>query len=143
MSGAEPTFWSHDDGAEELYHSDQDDAIRDHLDSMLSPGCGDVLKELPTTIKVYGYTRRRLAENEPAIDPDMIVERIFEDLDGEYNSPHDSNDEAPHAAILEAAKALCAAVREHYPVWACERTREETIDVAAWVREHEPEWLQP
>lgn len=133
----EPTFWSHDAEAEELHHADMDDAIREYLDLMLSPG-GDVLKELPATIKVYGYTRITLAENEPAINPDMIVERIFEDLDEEYGS-HDS--ETPHAAILEAAKALCTAMQEHYPVWQCERTHEETIDVAEWVREHVPEWL--
>jgi len=137
----EPTFWSHDDGCETLHHTDMDDAIRDHLDSMLSPGC-DTLATLPETITVYGFTRNVIGKNEPALDPGMVVERIFEDLDEEYGDP-DGRDDSPAPQILAAAEALCAAVREHYRVWTCERTCEERINVAEWVRENEPEWLQP
>ena len=139
----EPTegivFWSCDEGAEELIHSDQEDAIESYLNQRLDPGC-DVLARLPKEVTAFGFVRRPLSAHDP--DPQDVLEDVLYRLDEEYGDPETRTDpETP--AMLEAAKAFCDVVRAEYSPWSCKKACSETINVEAWVREHRPDWLEP
>ncbi len=137
----EIVFWTCDDDGEYLTHSDRNDAIEELLDANLAPGmtAAQVLEELPETIDVYGYARMKVETR--ATVPEDLVRAVLDDLDETYSGPDGSLTEEPTAAMLDAARALIAAVVAEYKPWACERVTTEHVDVNAWIREHRPDWL--
>jgi len=149
---SEPIFWSCDDGAESLSHTDRDEAIEEHLDSFWPPYKGreadriaDFLAGLPKEMSVFGYVRTKVTEND--LDVDAILEasvgRLEEDElgdpDGETWDERMSADQVK--AVKDAAQHLIAVIIENYVPWSCEQTVEEKFDPRAWVVEHHPEWL--
>ena len=81
---------------------------------------------IPESLKVTGYRRMRLEPGEP--DPDAALERIYEDLDDEYNGGDDASE--PSDAVKEAAASLCDLIRREYVPWNCEPAVTITLDAA-------------
>lgn len=129
-------FWSCVD-TEHLVHDDRDAAIEDHLDGLLSPETRDVLAALPAEIEVMGYERMRPTPKDVGDFLDDVLTR----LDEEYGDP-DGDGTKSTPRMLEAERAFIAAVLDDYQSWACEQTHSETVNVADWVREHRPDWLE-
>jgi hypothetical protein len=97
-----------DEDEETLINAEVDEAIESRLDACL-PSI--------QSLTVWGFRRPRLGPNEP--DPDMVLERIYEDLDDEYNGSGEPTDPSP--AVVEAARALCDLIRRTYVPWNCEQ----------------------
>ncbi len=144
---SEPTFWTCDDSAEYLDHSDQEAVIEEFLDNFfeMREPTSKGLARMPEKVTVYGYSRRKLDDDEPALDPNAIIERILEDLDEEYGSPagdHELLSETDMAVIKERVDSLIAEVRARYYPFACEQTHEVEVDTKAWIKEHREDWLE-
>ncbi len=121
-------FWGTGD-EEQLTHTDQDDAIEGILD----------MGELSGTLEICGYARMELPGAESLCD--HVLEHILEGLDEEHSDPEGSYSE-PTDNMKEAAKVFVTAVLSEYTSWACEIVERKTIDVAAWVKENRPDWLE-
>jgi hypothetical protein len=142
---SEPVFWTCDDNAENLCHTDVDEAVDEFLDNFfeLREPAAAGMDRMPETITVYGFSRMKLGANEP--DADLIVERILEDLDEEMGDPDGGFqpfDAEGEAAVKEKALALVAEIRARYRAWACEQTTTVEVNVKAWIAENHPEWLE-
>ena len=122
-------FWDSED-EERLTHTDQDDAIECILD-MSMPG------ELSGTLEICGYAHLELPRAESLCD--HVLEHILEGLDEEHGDPEGSYSE-PTDNMKKAAKVFVTAVLSEYMGWACEIVERKNIDVAAWVKEHRPDW---
>ena len=62
-----------------------------------------------------------------------VVEYLCEWLEDEYGDPEEFEAPTLPAPLSEAAMTFAAAVREHYPVWACRRAGEQEVRVADYV----------
>ena len=144
----EPNFWTCDDAAEQLSCTEMEEAVEEFLDKFFEPRepASAGLARMPESVTVYGYSRMTLDTSEPSLDPDMILERIVEDLDGNgYGDPDGNMDpftKEGMADVMEKGRAFVAAIREHYQPWACEQTHKVDVDVKAWIAENRPDWLK-
>lgn len=140
----EAMLWTCDDAPEGLSHSDPDECIEDYLDNYCDPPKWidgkwtplpreEQVKRLPERITVYGYKRAPLVADH-ILDPDTILERIYEALDEEHNGGEEPTE--PTTRVQEAAAALCAVIREEYVPWNCERVATREIVVAEWLAQH-------
>lgn len=145
---AQPGFWGADfyscsEDDETLTSTDPEDAVEEALDAWMSPKVSP-LEHLRTmvgeTVKVYAFKRRPLDPQDP--NAETIVERIYEDLDDEYGGG-DGPQVEPTKDVIQAARALVAAIRADYRVWQCEKVAEATFNVDSWVKECRPDWLEP
>lgn len=121
-----------EESAEHLQDSEIDDAIESALDR--PPG-----EEFPETIEVWGYARQ---EVNPDFDINMeqILEDVLEHLDETYGGL--DTESKPTEKMIDAAARFARVVAEEYFVWACEGVLEVEVDVRAWIKEHNPEWLK-
>jgi hypothetical protein len=120
-------FWSCDDGDEHLSYTDMDEAIEMALDDS---------GQLDGTIIAYGFSRMRINRR----DCGDVLGDLIERLDEEYGSP-EGPDDIPE--IMRAAEdGFLRIVLAHYVPWACEVVEQHEINVASWVREHRPDWLE-
>lgn len=94
--------------SEVLTHTELNDALEDYLGELNEP----------YEVTVTGYRRGALSENEWALDPDRLIENVYEALDDEHNSG--DNPSEPTPAVIEAAKQFLAVVRREYEPWNCE-----------------------
>ena len=122
-------YWD-SEGEERLTHTDQYDAIENMLD-----GIG----KLPETIEICGYARMELPGVESLATD--VLERLLEGLDEEYGDLEGGYVSGTDK-MKEAAKVFLTAVLDEYVSWACEIVKRETVDVAAWVKENRPDWLE-
>lgn len=123
----EVAFWSTTDDAEQLYHSE----IEEALDAWADDHFPD---PLPEKITVYGWARmelptaRRIGE--------VALEAVLEYLDEEHGDPNDATEQSDE--MLTLAALFGKGIRDHYTCWSCEviSTREvavsEYVDVAAY-----------
>ena len=140
MSTTNSIFFTCDDSIERLEHTCAEDAIEQHLDSLLSPKMTavEVLKALPETVTVYEYTHKK---------PDAVklaercLENLLEDLDEGYGDPDDRSTD-PTPTMKGAALNFMCAILSEYQVWACDKKSKETINVEEWVKENRPDWLE-
>lgn len=143
----EAIFWTCDDDAETLSHTDMDEAVEEHLDKFFDfrEPASAALARMPETVTAYGMSRRTIPEGEPALDVDALVERILEDLAEEYGDPdgcYDPLDSDGAEAVKLMAGALMATVRARYRSWSCEQTTEVEVNVKEWIAENRPDWLE-
>lgn len=123
-------YWGAPD-EERLIHDDMDEAIEAIFDEWPDPLTG--------MVTVCGYARMEVSAH--YLDAESILEDILERLDEEYGNPDGDRSEAT-PPMLDAAKALVAAIKAEYVPWACEEVERHEIDMAAWIREHRPDWLE-
>ena len=121
-------YWD-SEGEERLTHTDRYDAIECILDGT---------DKLPEKIEICGFAH--LLPNVELL-AHHLLEMFLESLDEEYGDPKGSGTEAT-AAMKEAAKEFTTAVLDEYKVWICILVKRETVDVAAWVKENRPDWLE-
>ena len=132
MSEPKVEYWDCDEGAEELRHRCMHDAIEYCLDGMHPD-------PLPETVEVHGFARMQLnpAEWSGWRGP---LESFLENLDEDYGHPTDYT--TPTDTMRKAERAFVEAVLREYEVWRCYKVCTETVNVAEWVRENRPEWLE-
>jgi hypothetical protein len=130
MSEREIVFWgAEDDG--NLSHEDIDEAIEEVLDG--AP-CG-IADRLPI-ITMCGFARMPVSMS--TLSP---LEHCLEHLDEEYGDP-DGDSDKPTPAMLEAEKVFLAVIQTEYKSWTCEVVERRKINVADWIKEHRPDWLE-
>lgn len=102
----------------------------DREDALRYDNAADALSEIAAaTPKGQAFTvaewRRRVMSEPTRQDALNVVERLFEDLDGDfdYASPEEPADldDVP-VAVVEQMRLAIAAVQACYPVWVCEQT---------------------
>jgi hypothetical protein len=141
-------FWTCDDSPETLTHDDDDEAIEDWLDRFCDPpkfvdgkwvplSREEQVKNFPERVTLYGYKRIKL-DADYILNPDVILERIYEALDEEHNCGDEPTQ--PTDRVIAAAEVLCRAIREEYVPFNCEQATTREIVVAEWLAAH-PEFL--
>jgi hypothetical protein len=121
-------YWDCRDG-EDLTHTDRDAAIEDFLSDVPGP--------VPQTLEVSGYAPMELPEL--SYLHDRIRDYISDVLLDEYADP-----EEPvilPESVTMAIDLVARLLHHDYTPWSCDLVRKETVDVAAWVREHRPDWI--
>lgn len=127
-----PDFYTCDDQVEELVYTDPDEAIENHLDDVHS-----LAEAMLEPLKVYAYRRTPITDRRRAYLGEAVLEFLLEALD--ENSPEESTE--PTEPMKAAARTFVDSLLELYNTWACEKVGEETVDAAAWVAQHRPDWL--
>ncbi len=122
-------YWDSDD-EERLIHTDIDEAIESILDGT---------DKLPEKLEICGFARMEL----PGVEflATDVLDRLLEGLDEDHGDP-DGSYTSGTDKMKEAAVKFTATVLDEYVSWACEIVKRETVDVAAWVKENRPEWLE-
>ena len=124
-------FWG-EPGDDQLHHTTIDDAVEAILDDS---------GEAAGTLVVHGYRRREVDETMRARLADRAIEALLERLDL-YEDLGDPEDGTKHTAGMKAAaRTFVDAVAAEYDVWACEAVLAVEVDIAEWVKENAPHWL--
>lgn len=131
VSGREIMFWDCYPDAEGLSHTTIDEAVEAYLDD--TPR-----EDWPEAVLAEGYARMRVPAPEQA-DADDLVSAFFERNWEEYQG-EDGVEITPR--MLEAAATFLKTMHEEFTPWCCEVVHTEEVNVAAWVTEHRPDWLQ-
>ena len=126
-------YWDCDEDAEMLYCESMDEAIESYLDSHLN------LEDIwsTDTLTVYGFV---------PIYPTFqilrgyVIEKVLEWLDEEYG-PDDSYTEATDA-MIEAEGIFIEAILKEYRSKRYKVAKKVEINVAEWVKENRPDWLE-
>lgn len=126
--GKEPVLWGSPDD-ERLEYADEDVAIEAILDGIDGP--------LPETITICGFARMEV--DILRLNP---LEDCLETLDEEYGDPEGEYSESTET-MKEAERVFLAAIKKEYTTWMCEEVCRKEINVADWVKENRPDWLQP
>src|SRR5512137_2872933 len=139
-------YYSTSDQDERLTHEDLDECLEDHFET--TPGR---VKEVAAKgVTVYTWARMTLDEiSEAERQADDIVERLSEAILEEYGDPNGSSEEIFGAEAetefkLKIMPALVTLLSTVTP-WGCSQVGERTFtaeELLAWVREHNPEWLE-
>ena len=128
----EPDFYTCYSDAETLHCTQLDEAVEEYIDE------GDLCDGV---VVVFQHKRRVLLPDEWALNPDEILSETLQRLDEEYGGGDD--EVSPTLAMLEAARALADVIRREYEPWQCELLAETiTVDVAKWIKENRPDWLE-
>ena len=125
----EIVYWDKD-GEERLSYEDKDEAIERILEDMI--GMDD--------FEICGYARMK--KPDVTLFAASLLEDSIESLDSNYklgspDDPTDSTDNMKAAALIFATVLL-----EEYEPWACEVVVRQTIDVASWIKDNRPDWLE-
>ena len=120
-------FWG-DEGQESLTDTDIDDCILYLVEDF---------DDFDVTIDVYAFVPQAVQVDATS----NILEPLLELLDDEYGDP-DGGYSKPTTGMVEVAEYLAHVVETEYTAWACESIGIVEVDVLAWVKEHEPEWLE-
>lgn len=146
-------FWTCDDGAESLSHTDLRDAVEEYVDGFLSPGCDTeaILREKVSPLTIYGYARAEVTDQRLADLANDLADNLQERLDDGYDDWSDPN--GNHQVITDDGKAklaehFCTVLREHRGLivpWGCEVTKTVTVEgdeLVRMVREICPDWFE-
>lgn len=127
----EIVLWECDPDAEILNHNTRDEAIEHFLD-------GQGFLQTSGTIQVNGFARMIPEQGAWAEDAviDALLEGPWEELVDPENGPERTRE------MAEAAKVFVAVMVKEFHVWACEIVTTEDVDVAAWIKENRPDWLE-
>lgn len=118
--------------SEELIHTEIAEAVAEWLDNQHPTP----IDQLPETIEVIGHAPLRI----PSGGRSGALENLLECIDEDYGSPDRYTE--PTDAMKEAEHVFIEAVTGEYVVWSCEPVDRVTINVAEWIRENAPEWLE-
>ncbi|HDY65352.1 MAG TPA: hypothetical protein ENH84_03850 [Phycisphaerae bacterium] len=119
-------FWDCDDDAEILNYSEKNNAIEMHLDGR---------DKWDGTITVYGYARMIA----PVPDAETVLENIFE---GEWEEYVNENWPGRSIRMSQIAQQFVEAIHAEFKPWVCEVVTSEEVDVAEWIAENRPTWLE-
>lgn len=122
VNDREIIYWSCDEHQERLSCMSKDEAIEYYLDDIEED------KE-PDTVKVYGFARQEIADNEDGIG---ILEDFLANLDENYGDPDGDCTEITDK-MKKAAKVFVDAVISEYEVWTCDCVYEEEVDLGKWL----------
>jgi hypothetical protein len=128
MSKETPALWGLEE-CESLSAETLDEAVGEMLDGYDPP--------LPAQIEVCGYDPMDVTKD---IEHYPILQIMLEHLDEEYGNP-DGPDDTSTPAMVEAERAFREVIKREYRPWGCQVVCRRTVDVAAWVAEHRPDWL--
>ena len=124
-------FYGNPGNDEYIPHTDPEDAIAEYLE--FGPAT-----DWPRTVTITRYVT-------PAITTEALYEQavtvLLEDLDTEVGDPEGGGSE-PSELMNMAAKLFVSAVLAEYDVWALVATDSTEWDVAAFVKESRPGWLE-
>ncbi|MEE9365868.1 MAG: hypothetical protein V3W44_04185 [Dehalococcoidales bacterium] len=126
----EPELWGTEND-ERLTHSKMGEAIEAELDNWDTD-------KLTGTLVMCGYVHEEMAG--AASWSDHVLEHLLEDLDDNYGDPEGSIETTDN--MKKAATVFVQAVLDEYTVWQCEVVDRKEIDVAEWVKENRPDWLE-
>ena len=123
-----PDLWGTDDGG--VLHGDPDEAVEAELDGRDPP--------LPPYVTVHGWAPVGLT-----MKHGDILERTVEDLAGEHEW-EDGDLVEPSQRMINAEKELVEAFLADYRPTLCQIVPDHEIEVnvADWVRENAPDWLE-
>jgi len=143
--GRKIEFWGEVDD-KYLTHTEMNCAIEDILDGMevdilTASHLAKNIKDMPETIKVYGFARQRLSDASKEFIAKDCLERLLEGLDDEYAEP-DAGYSDPTDGMIKASKEFVSAVLKEYVIWACEPVKHEIINVREWIKNNRPDWLE-
>lgn len=124
-------FWDCQDDAEVLTHTTKKGAIESYLDDR---GLG----EWEGKITVYGYAH--MIASKPTMDDAVELVEYWFEMHWEELQGEDAPD-TPNSTVVAAHQFLTVLHREFVP-WACELVTSEEVDVAAWIAENRPDWLE-
>lgn len=122
-------LWDCQEDAENLNHATQDEAIESYLDGS---------NRWEGKITVYGYARMIVPKPDEFTAERLVEDHIltfFEELIGEDGL--DITDR-----MKEAALTFLDVLHEEFVPHACEQVASEEIDVADWIAENRPNWLE-
>jgi hypothetical protein len=131
---------------ERLVHEDIDDCICEYLESR--PGA--IIDAVAGGLTVHAWVRDEIDLETEAKDQLVSwVERMSEEILEEYGDPDGQSKDVFGAEAVEAFKtavtpALKTLLSTVVP-WQCSAIEERTFtadELLAWVREHEPKWLE-
>ena len=124
-------YWSCNEDDECLTATEMEEAIDDFLNEN---------DDLPAKLTVYGF-------NHVVIDKktkDWLVRQTLEDmlerLDDEYGNPDDNITKATEETKA-ASKEFVDKIVSSYYVWRCDQVAKVEINMAEWLKEHDPELL--
>lgn len=118
----ETKFWSVGRDHEHLTATSVEEAVEQYRNECWP-------NPVPDEVEVVGYAEREL----PAVATiaGYALETMCEWLDeNDYGYPDEPTE--PTDALREAAAAFAQAVREHFPVWACEEVEAKAVRTAGY-----------
>ena len=126
-------FWD-DEGTEQLVHTTIDDAVEAILDAS---------GETAGTLVVHGWRRREVDEAMRERLAGRALESLLYEMDcnEELGDPDGEYHTARTDGMKAAARDFVDAVAAGYDVWACEAVLAVEVDIAEWVKENAPHWL--
>jgi len=139
-------FWTCEKDAESFSARTIDEAVLEHLDG---GGAEWMLRDYHA-LTAYGY-RQPVVDQSPEVVTQWAEElrqKVFEELDEDYSTAADREHEPDRSTDEQRAeqmahlRAAVASILAHYEGYDCEPAGEVIVDVAAWVREHQPEWVK-
>lgn len=117
-------FWSTEDDAEYLSHTDIAGALRAFRDER-----GEVSPD--QLVRVFGFSRM---QPKPS-DCGRTLYNVLETLDEEFGDPQSLVATTPCQALLDAEKKFHETILEHYKVFMCERTDVRMVRFGDYVSE--------
>ena len=125
-------LWDCDEDAVSLHYETKKEAIESFLDD--TP-----LEDQGETITVFGYARMIVPQPDEANAESLVEEEFLGGLWEEY-----IGEDGPDitARMNEAALAFLTVLHEEFVPWACEQVSSEKINVAEWIAENRPDWLE-
>jgi hypothetical protein len=129
----EIVFWTTTEFEEQLTHRSRHDAVTQWLDDnpQIKP------RQMPSTIKVYGWARMEISPAETDRIASFALEHAVEQLDEEHGDFIGGEGHEHTKKMKEAAVAFARAVVAEYQVWACEQIVEEDYNLEAHIAEIE------
>lgn len=126
INDREIIYWSCNQHQEKLSCVSKNEAIEYYLDDI------EEGKE-PDTVKVYGFARQEIADNEDGIG---VLEDFLVFLDENYGDPDGDCTEMTDK-MKKAAKVFVDTVISEYEVWTCDCVYEEEVDLKKWIEKNE------
>ena len=114
-------FWTCEEGAGELTHTDYDEAIDNCLGEMASD---------PVELIIYGHKIQEITVGD--VNPDGLLCGLLEDLNETYGNQFGDTGDQPLADLREAAESFAKEVVRLYVVWTCDMVREDVVIVSEW-----------
>lgn len=135
-------FYTCEEDPEHLYYTDEDDAIEEVLDGMLSPTmkANDVLSTLPSSVTVYCYVPYNISDLDINIFANNMLQGLLEALDDRFGNDDDHTSITEEQLIL--AKTFVQTIVNNYDVWSCKEISKHEIDTLSWIKENRPYWLE-
>lgn len=122
-------LWDCDGDAEQLNHSDKNDAIEAAL-------CGS--NRWNGTITVYGFARMVVPKPSEE-DAETLVDEVFE---GRWEEYIGEDGPALTDRMNEAALQFLTVLQEEFVPWACEQVTFEEVDIVEWIARKRPDWVK-